>query len=153
MSTLPAKNRFTVIPAVYLILEKDGKYLFLKRQNTGYMDGYYQVPAGHLEGGENLKQAMVREAKEEIDLDLLEKDLELVFVAHKLVENAVERMDFYFTVKNFVADKIRNNETEKCSDLAWLTLESPEIVPVVKQVLCEYQKGNNYDSFGFDEEN
>lgn len=43
-------KRFTMIPAVYLILEENRKYLFLKRANSRYMDGFYQFPAGHVDG-------------------------------------------------------------------------------------------------------
>lgn len=40
------KERFKVCCAVYMIVRQDNKILFLKRQNTGYMDGYYALPAG-----------------------------------------------------------------------------------------------------------
>lgn len=62
------KERFKIVPSVYLILMKDNKILFSRRYNTGYFDGYYSFPAGHLDGGETLKQAMVRETEEEIGI-------------------------------------------------------------------------------------
>ena len=42
-------NRNKAIPAVYIFLEKDGKFLIARRCNTGYQDGNYQVPAGHID--------------------------------------------------------------------------------------------------------
>ncbi|MFH0856765.1 MAG: NUDIX hydrolase, partial [bacterium] len=47
------KERFKVIPAVYLFLEEDGKILLLRRFNTGYEDGNYAFVSGHLDGGES----------------------------------------------------------------------------------------------------
>ncbi len=36
--------------AVYMIIEnKKGEVLFMRKSNTGFRDGAFQVPAGHLE--------------------------------------------------------------------------------------------------------
>ncbi|TDF93738.1 NUDIX domain-containing protein [Paenibacillus piri] len=46
--------------------------LLLKRQNTGFEDGKWSVDAGRMDGGEEVKAAAIREAKEEagVDIDL-----------------------------------------------------------------------------------
>ena len=49
-----------------LLLNSDGEVLFGRRQNTGFEDGAWHVPSGHLEAGESVVQALIREAKEEI---------------------------------------------------------------------------------------
>lgn len=46
-------QRFKLILSVYLIFERDGKVLLLKRQNTGYEDGNYGLVAGHADGNES----------------------------------------------------------------------------------------------------
>ncbi|HIE41446.1 MAG TPA: NUDIX domain-containing protein, partial [Candidatus Aenigmarchaeota archaeon] len=71
------KERFKIIPTVYLVLIKDNKILLSRRFNTGFHDGEYSFPAGHLDGNETLIQAMVREAKEEIGIELKPEDLKL----------------------------------------------------------------------------
>ena len=60
------KERFKLIPEVFLILVKDGKTLLSRRANTGYMDGHYGLVAGHAEAHEPMRIAMAREAKEEL---------------------------------------------------------------------------------------
>ena len=60
------KTRNKAVPAVYLILERDNKILIARRANTGYEDGNYQVPAGHVEEAELPTEAVIREAKEEV---------------------------------------------------------------------------------------
>jgi 8-oxo-dGTP pyrophosphatase MutT (NUDIX family) len=41
--------------AVYLILLKQDKVLLLQRRHTGFEDGNYSLPTGHLEKGENVR--------------------------------------------------------------------------------------------------
>ena len=48
--------------------------LLTLRKNTGYRDGEYELPGGHVEAGEDLMQAMVREAREELLIDIDIKD-------------------------------------------------------------------------------
>lgn len=36
-----SKDRFKLIPAVYLLLRQDNEVLLLRRANTGYQDGKY----------------------------------------------------------------------------------------------------------------
>jgi hypothetical protein len=51
-----------------LMLDGDGQVLFGRRQNTGFEDGAWHLPSGHLEAGESVVAALVREAKEEIGI-------------------------------------------------------------------------------------
>ena len=44
-----AKERNKIIPASYAVLIKDNKVLLVRRFNTGYEDGKYSLPAGHVE--------------------------------------------------------------------------------------------------------
>ncbi|MDZ8089199.1 MAG: NUDIX domain-containing protein [Nostoc sp. DedQUE12b] len=73
-------NPFKLIPASYLILIKDEKILLIRRFNTGYEDGKYSVVAGLGDGNETFVQAVVREAKEEVGIDLIRCLLQLFWV-------------------------------------------------------------------------
>ena len=48
--------------AVYIILIKDGKILLGRRFNTGWQDGNYGLPSGHLEPEESMMEALLRES-------------------------------------------------------------------------------------------
>jgi 8-oxo-dGTP diphosphatase len=53
--------------AVYGIIKNvDGQILFLERHNTGFQDGLYGLPAGHIEGYETYFEAIQREIREEV---------------------------------------------------------------------------------------
>lgn len=137
------KERHKAVPAVYLFLMKNNAVLLGRRCNTGYMDGKYMVPAGHVEAGESLCAAMIRETKEEIGIDVEEENLKLVHVVYRAKHDETgERMDFFFTVEQWRGD-IENREPEKCNDLKWFPLENlpHEMPPYVRTALENSMRG------------
>ena len=102
--------------AVHLLLVREGRVLLLRRYNTGYEDGNYSVVAGHVEGGEELKTAMVREAREEAGIGILPSDLEVVGAMH--VKTDKEYISFFFKASVWSGD-VTNMEPDKCDELRW----------------------------------
>ena len=146
------KKRYESKVAVFLILmrEVNGKIeiLLQRRYNTGYMDGKYDMAcSGHLEKGESLSMALVREAKEEIDLDIKEENLKLVSVIHPYKEDYINV--FFITEKYEGTPKIM--EHNKCDDLKWFDLDDlPENITIRnKNVIKNIQKGIIYDDGDF----
>lgn len=118
------KERNKAIPAVYLFLERDGKFLIARRCNTGYQDGNYQVPAGHVDAGELPSEALIREAKEEIGIGLSPGDVELVHVSYRPKhDNTDNFVDFFFRARKW-SGEVQNMEPNKCDDLKWVTLDA-----------------------------
>src|ERR1017187_7851758 len=64
-----------------LLLNPEGLVLFGRRQNTGFEDGAWHVPAGHLEASESVVQALIREAKEEVGVTIAPEDVEFAHTA------------------------------------------------------------------------
>ena len=54
--------------AVHLILIKEDKILIQKRKGSKLWPGYYALPAGHVDEGENQYDAIIREAQEELGI-------------------------------------------------------------------------------------
>lgn len=129
------KERFMLKSAVYLILRQRNKVLLMKRAGSGYMDGFYSLPAGHLEVGETLRMAMVREAKEEINIEIDPSDLELELTLHRNSECG-EYIDVFFSVCDY-KNEIRINEPDKCHDLGFFELRnfSGKVIPYIKEAL------------------
>lgn len=132
------KERFKITPSVYLVLIKNNKILLSRRHNTGYFDGNYSFPAGHLDGNETLKQAMVRETKEEIGVLLDTADLELVHTMNRRIPDN-ERVDFFFTVKRWEGEP-KIMESDKCDDLSWFELNNlpKNIIPYIRQAIDSF---------------
>src|SRR5215470_1924553 len=57
------RDAFPVI--VHTLLFRGDRVLLLRRANTGYRDGWYALPGGHLERGETIVECAVRECSEE----------------------------------------------------------------------------------------
>ena len=61
--------------AVHIILIDNNKILLQKRNGTKLWPGYYALPAGHIDEGENQYDALVREAKEELGIEINVDDI------------------------------------------------------------------------------
>lgn len=146
------KQRYETKVAVFLVLTRmiDGKkeVLLQRRCNTGYMDGKYDMAcSGHLEAGETLPMAVVREAKEEIDIEIEPQNLELVSIIHPHKENYINV--FFTTQKYQGTPKIM--EKEKCDDLSWFEISNlpDNTIERIKNVLKNMQNGIIYDDGDF----
>ncbi len=139
-----AKERFKVCCAVYMIIRKDNKILFLKRQNTGYMDNLYALPAGHLEEGESITQALIREAQEEIGIVVKEENVSLVFTGNQIATDK-EYLDLFFEIKDY-SGILKNNEPDKASELAFYEIDEifDKIIPYTAKVLQAIDNGRNH---------
>ncbi len=105
--------------------------------------------AGHLDGGESGRAAMVREAKEEAGVVLASGDLEHILTMHRRAEDG-ERMDLFFTARTW-AGEIRNMESHKCDDLSWFSLGNlpGNMVPYIQAAIVAYREGIKYVEFGW----
>jgi 8-oxo-dGTP pyrophosphatase MutT (NUDIX family) len=125
-------RRFPV--AVHIFFLQRGKVLLLRRLNTGYEDGNYSVPAGHLEGDETVVQAAVREVREEVGLDLRPDDVAVVGTMHR--KSGDERVDFFVTVRRWSGEP-SNCEPTKCDDLSWFPLDAlpSNTIPYIRRAV------------------
>lgn len=131
--------------AVICVFEKEGKFLFLKRAHTGAADGFYMFPGGHVDEGEALTTAAVRELKEELAITVSPKDL-----AFALVEPTPTHINFFFRVKAFQGT-LQNNEPQKHSALAFLSPDAPDIHPFTRREILALQKGEHFISLDMPE--
>ncbi len=142
------KERFKLVSAVHLFLVRDHEVLLLRRYNTGYEDGNYSVPAGHLDGGEEVKAAAIREAREEVGITIDPADLEVVGVMHRLSND--ERVDFFVAASRW-SGQVANCEPDKCDELRWCDMDRlpDNVIPYVKRALENYRSSRWFDSFGW----
>lgn len=139
-------ERFKMPVAVHLLLISDNKILLIKRINTGYCDNMYSLPAGHIEKGENVFDAMIRETKEEINIDI-SKELEVVQVMNRKGTDQ-ERIDYFFLAKKWNGI-INNNEANKCSDINWFPINKlpNNTIPYVKYAIKMYCSDKKFTMF------
>ena len=145
------KERQKPIPAVHLILVQNNKVFLLRRFQTGWQDGNYSVPAGHVDIGESVLSAIIREAQEEIGIILDGKNLQFCGVLHRQKEDGEARIDFFFTASEW-GGEIVNNEPEKCDQLDWFPLDElpSNIVPYVLKAIENFNRNILFSNFGWD---
>lgn len=141
-------SRLKMRVAVHLILEKDNKYLLLRRYNTGYEDGNYSVVAGHVDGDETIISAMKREALEEAGININEEDLKIVEVMHRKSDN--ESID-YFLYANKFSGNVSIMEPNKCDELSFYELNKfpNNVIPYVKEAIENYRNNIQFVDYGF----
>ena len=123
---------------VIFVIKQDGKYLFQKRENTGTQDGWYMMPGGHVDEGEKVLDAAIRELKEELDITVRPNDLEF-----KLVKPEKSHICIFFEIKNYQGI-IANNEPEKHSDLRFLSSEDKRIFPGISHEISAIENGRAF---------
>jgi 8-oxo-dGTP diphosphatase len=145
---MSTKERFMLPCAVSLLLIKDGKVLLLRRHNTGWQDGKYGVPAGHIDGDEALTEALIREADEEIGIKISPDDATFVHMTH--IKSNKEYLYVYFAVKRWEGEPY-NKEPNKCDRLYWAPLHKlpRNIVPVIRDAIENYRQGALYSENGW----
>ena len=142
-------GRFQVVPSAYLIfrrtIEEGDQVLLMLRAGTGYMDGHWATVAGHVEAGESCAAAAVREAREEVGVDVEVRDLRPVCCMHRTAGDGQvinERADFFFETRVWTGQP-RLLEPDRAAALAWFGLGSlpTPVVPHEHSVLGNLMNG------------
>jgi len=144
--------RFSVIPAAYVYLLRPPsrlggveEVLLQLRQGTGSRDGHWAAAAaGHVERGESVYDAALREAAEEVGVT--EVGLQPWCAMQRTApgdDPVDERVDYFFVARTWVGTP-QIMEPAKCADLQWCgldTLPSP-VVPHEGRVLESLRLGS-----------
>lgn len=131
-------NRHVFVPATYVLLIRDDKILMMSRFNTGYGDGMYTLPGGHVEAGEKLADCAAREVKEEVALVVKPNDLSLCHTMRRS-EPEGDRIDFFYETLMWTG-AVLNNEPKKCDGIIWTPMRKlpDNTLPYIKQFIDHY---------------
>ena len=144
----PDTRRFKVTGDVHLLLLDGDKILFGRRQNTGFEDGSYHVPSGHLEAGESMISALIREAKEEVGITIAPEAVEFAHVMHN--SSSGGRVAFFFTVRQWEGIP-ENHEPSKCGELRWFPLDAlpDRMIAYCRTALDHVTNGQTFSIYGW----
>jgi 8-oxo-dGTP diphosphatase len=138
-----------LVPAAYVVFlrsrDSGREVLLLRRANTGYMDDHWALVAGHVEPGESCVAAAVREAREEVGVDVAPEALAPLCTVHRTDGShrpIEQRADFFFAAESRMGEPTRA-EPDKASALGWFALGAlPEpVVPHELMVLRHVATG------------
>ena len=121
--------------ATRLIIEEGNNIIFIKRTKkiNGGIKTYYVLPGGHLDEGETWEEAGIREAKEELDVDIV---LDELFV-EEYNEDLDKQERFYFA--SITKGKVKQGSGEEFQNM---NIDSKyglyEIIRISKKELGAY---------------
>ena len=133
-----------------MLLVRDEKVLLLLRANTGYEDGSYCVISWHVESDETVAMAALREAREEVGVEIKPADLHGVHVMHVRADGVRrERIAFFFRCEQWRGET-ENREPDKCGGLIWAPIRELPLntIPYIREAI-RYPADHVFSEFGW----
>lgn len=114
---------------------KNGKVLIAQRQPGSHMEYRWEFPGGKLEPGEEPEDCIVREIKEELDIDIEVLDI------YKVVKFNYEEKDILLLC--YLCKVLKGHgKTLECNDFRWVKREEltgfdfvPADLPIVEKLM------------------
>jgi len=141
---------FKMTPIVYILLERNGRILLSKRSHRSRFAGRWGLPAGHLEDGEKTPETAIREAREELGIDIDPSDLKFVHTLN-LKDHDGQRVGFIWRTSKWKG-KPRNIEPEKCAGLLWVAPKKlpKNTGPHIVLALSNIRRGVRVTEYGWE---
>jgi len=79
----------TAIVVTAAVIDRDGRFLVTRRQQGVHLEGYWEFPGGKCEAGESLDACLVRELREELDVEAQVGE-EVLVTTHPYADRSVE---------------------------------------------------------------
>ena len=126
------------LSSISLIIKNENNEILLQRRNkTRLWPGKIALPAGHIDEGENAYEAAIREAKEELGIDISREDIIDTFIVSRKNKTLSPYYDIYFEIEKYQG-KITINEPDKCKELIWCNINNlPEDTLEFEKVALE----------------
>ena len=128
-----------------MIFNDKGQILLTKRGKASKNEaGRWEVPGGAVEFGETLRDAIVREIKEElgVEIDILEQ---LPAADHLIPEEHQHWVPTTFLVKIKEGSEPRIMEPDKCDGMEWFSLDAlPAPLSIITQIDIAWYKKNKH---------
>ncbi|MFJ6783847.1 NUDIX domain-containing protein [Streptomyces yangpuensis] len=132
---------------VHLVLRRDSgnapEVLLSRRAGPVYASGLWHLPSGHLDPGEDMVAAVIREAREETGVLIAAEDVAVaVTVHHHPPTGSRSRIGVFFEVRQWSGEP-QVMEPDRCDGMDWYSLDAlPEpMVAYCRAGLDAYRAG------------
>lgn len=124
------------------ILDENNKLLLQKRAVPAEK-GYWCIPGGRLEMFEKLEHAVIREVKEETDLNV--EIIRLMGICDHIIKEENAHWVSASYLCKIVDGEAKIMEPDKASDMAWFELDNlpDDLTITTKKALQDYRKIEN----------
>ncbi|MFF2394849.1 NUDIX domain-containing protein [Nocardia sp. NPDC058114] len=135
---------------VHVLLIRGDEVLLSLRRSGDEFDHRWHLPSGKVEAGESAAAAAVREAAEEVGVDIDPTALRLFHVAHVTALGRDARLGLFFRVESWRGEPF-NREPDKCYALQWFPLtELPaDLIEYSALGLAALNSTATYSEFGW----
>ena len=132
---MPSGEHEGILTGVHVLLEREGCVLLMRRAGTGFFDGLYSLPGGHVEPGESAYETAVREIREELGVELDASELSWQGAVHR--RSDTNRIEFFMLAREWSGEP-SICEPDKCDDLRWCPRDAlpNEVVPYVREAIA-----------------
>ena len=125
------------IIAIAAVIVENDRFVLVKR-GTPPHQGEWTIPGGMLECGESLREAVIREAREETSLTV--KPVTLVEAFERIIRNDAGQIQFHYVIMEYLCQVIEGTlrAGEDAADARWLTeaeLKGLQVTEGTHQVL------------------
>jgi 8-oxo-dGTP diphosphatase len=144
-------ERYASIVDVHVILRRAGRILLLRRAGDTWASGQLCLPSGHLEEGESILGAAVRETREETGIALDPTTLQHVLSIHQRHPGTGHaRIGFAFQPRTWDGKPV-NAEPHKHSELVWAAPSAlpPDTVDYTAAVITAVERGIKFTLNGW----
>lgn len=140
----------TVIDVMIILERSDGRLLLAERSGTGYADGLLNLPSGKVDPGENVIDAVAREALEEVAVRIDPAALRPVHVMHYRNPEGQPRVGWFFATAQWEGEPV-NAEPHKCAGISWHRPDElpANTVPYNALGIAHYLKGEPFSVHGW----
>jgi ADP-ribose pyrophosphatase YjhB (NUDIX family) len=98
-----------------LVIDENGKWLVVKKKYSG-LKGMWSLPAGFVNAGETVDEAVIREVREETGLDTTIKGI--IGVRSGVIQHDISDNMMIFLLENEETSSMEMEEAELC-DVQW----------------------------------
>ena len=129
-----------------IIIEDNKLLVFFRRKlvDNKYIT-YYAIPGGHVEDNETLEETVIRELKEEMNLDI-----EIIRYLGEI--EAYNQTEYYYYAKivggvlQFGGEELERNNKDNYYEISWLDIDiamnsNITAIDMIKKVVSEYEDG------------
>lgn len=132
-----------------LLINAQQEILLLRRINTPFCNHCYSLPGGTIEYGESARQALVREIKNSLGMDVTADEFTFAHVMHRKCNEP----EFFACVFTLVIESRTpcNAEPERHDDMRWYAADAlpGNMVPAHRHAIEQIRNGNHYSEHGW----
>lgn len=140
------RDRYTsIVDVLMLPYREDGRMPLLRRAEDQYAAGQLTVVGGHLEAGESPLEGAIREAEEELGIQVDPTDAEFCGLFQFVAADGTRRLGAAWVTRHWEGTPT-NKEPEKHAELLWAEPGDPpnDCHPYTQGVLRHFVEGTLY---------